>query len=58
MDGRKDREPEKSLTLQYFLENPALLQPPENDVEGIDFRYFALGLLWLIHNLNLIANRL
>ena len=34
MDGKKGNEPEKSLTLRYLLENPALLQPPEDVEEG------------------------
>jgi len=39
MDGKKEDEPEKSLTLRYLLENPALLQPPEDGEEGSFFFY-------------------
>ena len=42
MDGKKDgNQQETSLTLKYLLENPSLLQPPENDDEGTVCTYFA-----------------
>ena len=34
MDGKRDSQPEMSLTLKYLLENPALLQPPDSGEEG------------------------